>query len=68
MKLRITMKDADALYIAAEEALNEQGEPYSADEQEEARQAARKWMRWGEYLDVEIDTEAGTATLLEVRK
>lgn len=32
---------------------------------EKARTAASKWIEWGEYIDVEFDTDAGTATVVK---
>lgn len=31
----------------------------------ELKEFTEKWVRYGEYIDVEFDTDAGTATVLE---
>ncbi len=74
MKFRITMKDPDAFYESVQsEDLAKGLADMPEDERdavidlrrEKAREFSRRWMRYGEYFDVEFDTEAGTATLLE---
>lgn len=77
MKFKITMKDPDGVYECVRDAVKDSlraESGLSKDEREaliEVRYEAfqelvRKWFRHGEYVDVEIDTEAGTATLLQV--
>lgn len=77
MKVIITFKTPDATHHAIERAL-EYNEELEAIEDEEERswkkeeleasldEALSKWIRYSEYIDIEIDTEAGTATVLPV--
>lgn len=75
MKFRVTMKDPDCQYEATLEAARESLKdlPLTADEKEllvESRQKdfanfADQWMEYGEYLCVEFDTDAKTATLIK---
>lgn len=79
MKFRVQMKDpdgpSDCLQEEAERLVNEISgvkDGLDADEieqlveskREKLQAFARKWMRYGEYLTVEFDTEAGTATVV----
>lgn len=75
MKIRVALKDLDSMQDAVAEAYEraEKPEGIDADEwvdirAERVRKAADgisdKWMPYGEYLYVEFDTEAGTATVL----
>lgn len=74
MRFKVTMKNPDALHDAIADAVREEVSGLvglDTDEcrevaelrQEKAQDAAAKWFRYGEYLTVEIDTEAGTATV-----
>lgn len=73
MKIRVTMKDPDTLYDAIADAVQADTADI-ADEDErtavkevrgdKARKVARKWFQYGEYLTVEIDTEAETCTAI----
>ena len=74
MKFKIMMKDPDAPYDAVRDAAAESmPEGLSESEREiliesraeELGSFLRRWMRYGEYLSVEFDTEAGTAVVLE---
>ena len=75
MKFKVTMKDPDTLHDAIDEAVREdiaKIEGLSAADREAlvetrtdaAREVTRRWFKYSEYLSVEIDTEAGTATVL----
>jgi len=75
MKFRITMKDPDGPYECIQEAAKEMAdaiEGVESDEREGIQEArhntlrnfADKWMEYGEYITVEFDTEAGTATVI----
>jgi hypothetical protein len=75
MKFRITMKDPDGAYDsirdAAEEHAKEIPESDLIDREELIEKAheklsgiAAKWLEYGEYLCVEIDTEAGTCIVI----
>lgn len=75
MKFKITMKDPDGAYDSIRGAAEESLEAISAlserereslveSRHQELSEQARQWLRYGEYLTVEFDTEAGTATVL----
>ncbi len=79
MKVTVTMKDPDcldeAVVRAAEKSLQEQtglslGEQALVKEArvDEIRDKLYHWFTYGEYLDVEFDTEAMTATVLLAEK
>ena len=78
MKLRITFKDPDGVYESIGEALRESIERLvslglsnraieaaESKERESANAALKRWIEHGEYLTVEFDTDAGTATVIE---
>lgn len=75
MKIRVTMKDPDTLYEATTEAVAEDVKKLSLSEdeaeaiEEKRRNAvndlASKWFEYGEYLTVEIDTDAKTCVVVE---
>jgi hypothetical protein len=75
MKFRITMKDPDGPYECLQDAAKEMVKdiPGIDEEEREAlgdtryntlRDFAGKWMEYGEYIEVEFDTEAKTATVI----
>ena len=76
MKFVVTMKDPDTLHDAIDEAVTEDvGKMEGLDEDErqaviEARkekvqELCSQWFEYGEYLRVEIDTEAKTCTVVK---
>jgi len=75
MKIRIMMKSPDALFLGIREALKDvevpdnlddyEKEEYLEEKSNECWEVASKWMRSGEYLMVEMDTEAETCVVLE---
>lgn len=75
MKFRITMRDPDGVGDAIMEAAQRSvaGMKLDDDEREQLEEARRekigeklrKWFEYGEYLEVDIDLEAGTATVVE---
>lgn len=76
MKFRITMKDPDGIYECTEDAIKREVMAIpglSAKEREAVFQTRRKavnealsrWFEYGDYVTVEIDTDAGTATVVE---
>lgn len=78
MKFDVTMKDPDTLGDAIDEAVRaelEKIEGLDAEDREalfdRRREAvgeiAAKWFKYGEYLSVEIDTDAKTATVLPAK-
>lgn len=74
MKFTVTMKDPDALHDAIESAVKKQLKkelPGLSDDEREmlvahraevCREVASDWFEYGEYLAVEIDTEARTCS------
>ena len=73
MKIRVTMKDPDTLHDAIEEAVNEDIDAALPEDEREAlsgcriekvRDLASTWFEYGEYLTVEIDTEAKTCVVV----
>lgn len=78
MKFKVTMKNPDAvgnaLNKAAEEIVNNNGtlddDIPDAVEREYGKlgELCSKWFKYDEYLTVEIDTVAKTATVCEVSK
>jgi len=75
VKFQVTMKDPDCLHNAIREAVaDEMGNTLLPDDEaeavremrvEKAQKACARWFRYGEYLTVEIDTEAGTAVVVK---
>jgi hypothetical protein len=74
MKFTVTFKTPDALDYAIEDAANnDSGIEAIADDEEredakfalkmELKMFAEKWVRYGEYINVEFDTDAGTASV-----
>lgn len=68
------MKDPDTLDDAIADAIHADTESImDADERmavkevrsDKVRAVCRRWFRYGEYLTVEVDTDAGTCTVLE---
>ena len=77
MRFTVTMKDPDTLYDAITDAVRASVAEIAgldADEREvveeerlaTVRSIAGKWFEYGEYLTVEIDTDAKTATVMPV--
>lgn len=75
MKFKVSMKDPDTLSDAIEEALARAIEGLAVTDEEERQAVAvvrrekvsalcAKWFEYGEYLTVEIDTDAGTCTVV----
>lgn len=62
MKFTVSMKNPDALDYAI-------GDAAAGDEKlvKTLKKLCEKWFTYGEYLDVEIDTEAKTCTVLKAR-
>ena len=73
MKVHVTIKDPDRFYEAVEEAVKESlaSSGLPDDEQEELQEvrtakvwkALERWVEYQEYVYLEFDTEAGTATV-----
>lgn len=75
MKVRVTLKDPNTMQDAVDAAVVKLPRPEGVEQDEwedicEDRAAKAKatissaWMRYGEYLDVEFDTDAMTATVV----
>ena len=73
MRFRVTMKDPDTLHDAIRDAVKEIPlDGLDADEAELVREKrvekidalCGRWFRYGEYLTVEIDTDAATCTVV----
>lgn len=78
MKIRVTLKDPDALYESVDHAVRELSKPDGVSDAEwktikedraetDRAKIAAKWMKYSEYLTVEFDTESGTATVIETK-
>lgn len=76
MKFRVSMKDPDTLDEAISRAvarevtllgLTDLAEKDAVEEvrREKAKSVCAQWFKYGEYLDVEIDTEAGTCVVVK---
>jgi len=63
MKFRVYMKDPDGIHDSIAEA---------CDENEQTRECLfefiKRWCMYGDYITIEFDTDAGTATVLEVKE
>jgi len=63
MKLKILFKSPDAVW----DSLVEAGlDPNNLDETPEINEAFQKYVEFMEYVTIEIDTDTGTARVLEV--
>lgn len=76
MKFKVTMKDPDTLCDAVTDAIQDQLDMTLPEDEADAlleirrdkiSSLCRKWFEYGEYLTVEIDTDAGTATVCEMK-
>jgi hypothetical protein len=80
MKIGVTFKDPDGVYESIAQAMAEQERGLvaggMADDEAEAAieirrekvgDALRRWVEYGEYLTVEFDLDAHTATVKEKR-
>lgn len=75
MIVQVKMKDPDTMYDAVQDAVEKDVKAMGlpADEAkslievrtEKVRAKMAHWFEYGEYLDVEFDTEAMTATVLK---
>lgn len=76
MKFVITMKNPDSfedsIRRAAEESVEEleldinEKRELEDEKYEELKNIASRWVEYDEYIRIEIDTDKGTATVLEV--
>lgn len=59
MKFRITLKTPDAVDYAIADL--------PEDEQDDARAIARRFVKYGELVTIELDTETQTASVVPVK-
>lgn len=73
MKFTITFKDPDGVYDSLRDAArqavpegldDEEREDLIATRREKLTEAIEPWVQYDEYISIEFDTEAGTATVL----
>lgn len=75
MKIRVTLKDPDTMHDAVDDAVGKMPPPDGVESEEwdriresraeKVKEAiSAKWMEYSEYLTVEFDTDAGTATVI----
>ena len=78
MKFRIQLKDPDGFHdgfddaatesLAAIDGLSDSEKEAVKDERQSLLQSfAEKWVEYGEYITIEFDTDAGTATVFPRR-
>jgi len=76
MKFKIQMKDPDGVYDAITDAMkdtlrsiegitDDERESLEESRREKIEAAVGKWFEYNEYVTIEIDTDAGTATVCE---
>ena len=73
MKVKITFKDPDGVWEAVKDAArqsvaslnlsDDEAEMLIESRHDETMDALAKWIEYSEYITVEFDTEAGTATV-----
>ena len=79
MKFKVTMKTPDALDDAIRETVVREIGMYSSPDIEEfkyvvedrcneVKETCKRWFEYGEYVTIEIDTDAGTAIVVETRQ
>lgn len=67
MTIEITFKTPDALEDAVDREIPYTGEEENEDAREALRHFLRRYIKFGECVRVEFDTEAGTARVLSTR-
>lgn len=77
MKISVTLKDPDGFYESVDDAVEKAVEAEfptaDADENEALREkrtekvwkVLEQWVRYQEYITIEFDTEAGTASVMK---
>lgn len=78
MKIKLTFKDPDGVYESVQEAVKQsladlnleedEMEPLIETRTEKVKEKLKRWIEYGEYLDVEIDLDSMTAKVLERKK
>lgn len=77
MKLKITLKDPDGVSNCIQDAAKESVEENDSLESDEVdgliesrceklHETCKKWIRYGEYVTIEINTDEGTAVVIPV--
>jgi hypothetical protein len=76
MKFKIVMKAPDSIHASVEQAIRDSlPDDYNAIEdadgllderRAEFNERIKKWVEYGEYVTIEIDTDADTARVCEV--
>lgn len=77
MKLKLTLKDPDGVYEMIREAAENQvlemegldddeSESLIESRHEKIDEQLEKWIKYSEYVRIEFDLDAGTATVLPV--
>lgn len=71
MKFRVTMKDPDGVWECVAEAVDANRPAGLSDDewgdmrQDRISEATKPWFEYGEYLTVEVDTEARTCVVVK---
>lgn len=74
MKFRITLKDPDGIYEGVEDAVNKTRPTDVTDGEWEDIKSRRmseitgQWFEYGDYCEIEIDTDAKTARVVPVKE
>ena len=74
MKLQITLKDPDGVYESIKQAAesstgdtegldNNELDELAETRREKLEEKCKRWIKYGEYVTIEIDTDANTATV-----
>jgi len=61
VKIKLTFKNPDAIDIALSEI-----DGITDEKKDQARDVLSRWIKYGEYITVEVDTEMGTIIVCEV--
>ena len=75
MKLKLTLKDPDGVFemiweaaenqvLAMEGLGDDESESLIGSRHEKISEQLKPWIKYGEYVSIEFDTEEGTATVL----
>ena len=78
MKIQITLKDPDGVYESIKDAAesstgdiegleNDELDALAETRRETIEEQCNRWVKWGEYVTIEIDTEANTATVIPAK-
>lgn len=75
MKIKITIKDPDGIYGAIHDAVRDEVQAIGGldaterldlidSRQEQVKESLKHWIAYSQYIELEFDTEAKTATVL----